>query len=342
MRGRHYIRWIGALASALFVVVGLAPGSARGQFGRIAQVGENEQYVDKQHDYKLIQPRKWYIFRLVDTSLADVGRAWMQDQLTVIATSGVAMDKPYRPNDIALLKFIKEKDREKVVLAEQRRDVRVIGGMKAAWIETSGRGVGISLKEDGSVPTKQVWVLVPREKDAVGFVLSASEATYDRALSDFKKMLKTVEIGGKQTKAQAAVPAVDPDADEPDEIDHQAEKELAQAETLRKAGKYAEALKAYDQVGIKYAARKAGKTANERARELREDPAVFKVIQQAEQDAKDAAAAEGSSKWLATAREMAKAKNYDLARRYYQKILDKYPGTKTAKTAEDELKKLPE
>jgi len=143
---------------------------------------------------------------------------------------------------------------------------------------------------------------------------------------------QAIEEGLKQTG--------EPEKD--DEVDEQAQKELSQAETLRKARRYAEALKVYDQVGVKYAARKAGKTANERARELREDPTILKLVQQAEQDAKDAAAAEEGGKWLKTAREMAKAQDYDLARKYYRKITDKYPGTKLAKTAEEELKKLPE
>jgi len=68
---------------------------------------------------------------------------------------------------------------------------------------------------------------------------------------------------------------------------------------------------------------------------------VRKAIEQGEKAQREAAAADEAGKWLKTARELAKAKKYDLARGYYQKILDKYPGTSFAKIAETELKAMP-
>jgi tetratricopeptide (TPR) repeat protein len=341
MWGRNNIRRVVAWASALMVVAGWGVGVAHGQRAKVA---ENEQYVDKRYDFRLTEPYKWYRGLPGDVIYKSgvLRKFWLQDELTGMLVAIETHDDAMKPSQIDLASLAEAKDQKELPVKPNKRDVRVIGAMKAAWFEVSGRGLGFGLKEEGSVPTRQVWVVVPRGKEWIVFVLGAPEANYDRALRDFKKMLKTAEIGGKQTKAQAADPAVDPDADEPDEVDHQAEKELSQAEELRKARRYAEALKVYDQVGVKYAARKAGKTANERARELREDPAIVKLVQQAEQDAKEAAAAEEGGKWLKTAREMAKAQDYDLARKYYRKIIDKYPGTKLAKTAEEELKKLPQ
>jgi hypothetical protein len=55
--------------------------------------------------------------------------------------------------------------------------------------------VAISTGEDGREPrTKQHWVVVPRERDVLLFLLSAPEASFDTAERIFQKMLATVEI----------------------------------------------------------------------------------------------------------------------------------------------------
>ncbi len=129
-----------------------------------------------------------------------------------------------------------------------------------------------------------------------------------------------------------------------DAIEIEAKKKLARADQLKSDGRYAEALKLYDEIGIKYAARPTGMRANERARLLREDPKVAQQLAQMDQVADAAAeqeAQKGSERWFKVARQMTKAKKPDLARMYYQKIIDKYPGTKAAQTAEKEMEKLP-
>ncbi len=91
MWGRTDGRRIRFAEAALIAAAGLAAGVAWGQDEEGddltgERVGENQRYADKQHDYKLIEPRKWYPIRLVDSSLeADVGRIWMQDNLTLMA-----------------------------------------------------------------------------------------------------------------------------------------------------------------------------------------------------------------------------------------------------------------
>ncbi len=340
MSGSRKTGWL-LISAALIGFGGLGVRAAIAQDRR---VGEKEQYVDKQYDFRITEPYKWYRAHpgQMQYKSGVLRKAWFQDELTGMVVAIETHDVAMKPSQIDFASLGEAKDQKELLVKPQKREVRVIGGMKAAWFEVSGRGLGFGLKEEGSVPTRQVWALVPRGKQWIVFVLGAPEANYERALRDFKQMLKTAEIGGKQTKEQAADPAVDPDADQPDEIDHQAEKELKQADDLRSAGKYGEALKLYDQIGVKYAARKTGKLANERARVMREDPVIQKAIQRAEQEQKDAAATEEGGKWLKTAREMAKVRNYDLARKYYQRVIDKYPGTKVAATAEEELKKLPQ
>ncbi len=131
---------------------------------------------------------------------------------------------------------------------------------------------------------------------------------------------------------------VEPEKD--DAIDTKAKAELAKADKLRDEHKYNEALAIYDELGTKYAARATGKLANERARELRDDPKVMKQLESGKQAQLDEEAAKDSEQWLKVARQMAKGGNNDLARNYYQKIIDKYPKSKYAKTAQEEMGKL--
>lgn len=266
---------------------------------------------------------------------------WFQDHLTRIYVFVQKCDTAVTARELEL-EVLGGRDRKAIGNAKViKQEVRVVGGMKSVWFYVKGRGVGLLMKEEGSVPTRQLWVGIPRQKQIISFVLSASEATYERAIPVFKKMLRSVEIGGKQTKAQASVPAVDPDAEAPDEIDRTAQRELERADALRTAGKFAEALKVYDAIGVKYVARQTGRLANERARALREDPTVQEAIKRAETEGREAEAVREGGRWLKVARQMAKAKNYDMARKYYQRIIDKYPDTKIGQTAQRELKKLP-
>ncbi len=117
---------------------------------------------------------------------------------------------------------------------------------------------------------------------------------------------------------------------------------LAAADKLRDAGQYAEALKIYDELGGRYADGEVGRAAQERARVLRATPEVVKKIEADKQAAYEQEAASASAPWLKSARELAEARNYPAARENYRKIIEKYPNSKVAQTAADELKKLPE
>lgn len=323
---------------------GLGPSDALGQFKKVKP---GARYVDQKYDFKVDEPPKWFVVEAENDELrgarldAEIRRTWFQDHLTAIGVFVKKADRAYTAQEL-YLELLARVDGKPIGNAKViKQELRVVGGMKSVWFYVKGRGVGLLMKEEGSVPTRQLWVGIPRQKQIISFVLSASEATYERAIPVFKKMLRSVEIGGKQTKAQASVPAVDPDAETPDGIDRTAQRELERADALRTAGKYAEALEVYDAIGVKYAARQTGRLANERARALREDPAVQEAIKRAETEKREAEAAEQGGKWLRVARQMAKAKNYDMARKYYQRIIDKYPNTKIGQIAEGELKKLP-
>jgi peroxiredoxin len=141
---------------------------------------------------------------------------------------------------------------------------------------------------------------------------------------------RVVEAGLKEN-------APDPKVDE----EEQGRAELAKADQLRAVEKYEEALKHYDEVASKYADSTAGKTAVARARELRENPEIVRKMEERKAANLEKDAVRGGTPWLTAARQMTKERKFDLARKYYQRVIDKYPSTALAKTAEDEMKKLP-
>lgn len=124
-----------------------------------------------------------------------------------------------------------------------------------------------------------------------------------------------------------------------DDVEKEAEDMLAKADAERAAGRYAAALTMYDEIGTKYIGRPAAKTANERAREMREDPAIQAAMKKGDPKA-EAKTNNEAARWLTLARSMRDSKKPDQAREYYQKIIDKHPDSAEAKTAKAELEKL--
>lgn len=133
------------------------------------------------------------------------------------------------------------------------------------------------------------------------------------------------------------------DDDVDDDVEKEARKALAKADAQKADAKYAEALDAYDRIAVEYAGRPAARTATERARELREDPAVMKSVEKSKGTAKagPAESSDKAAKLLVLARSMRDTKKYDQARSYYQQIIDKYGDSAQANTAKAELDKLP-
>lgn len=124
-----------------------------------------------------------------------------------------------------------------------------------------------------------------------------------------------------------------------DDVEHEAEEMLAKADAERAAGRYAAALAMYDDIGTKYTGRPTAKAANERAREMREDPAIQEAIKKG--DPKTAPKSDDEAmRWLKLARSMRDSKKVESAREYYQKIIDKHPDSAEAKAAKEELAKL--
>jgi len=126
-----------------------------------------------------------------------------------------------------------------------------------------------------------------------------------------------------------------------DELEKQARQALAEADRLRDAKHYAEAVERYDQIVTEHPGSPTATLAAERARKLRQDPEVAKQLTEDERKGQEQDALKEAEQWLSLARQAAAARRYDVARKYYHKVIDKYAGSDAAKTAEEEMKKLP-
>jgi len=128
-----------------------------------------------------------------------------------------------------------------------------------------------------------------------------------------------------------------------DQIERQAKADLAAADKLRAAGQYAEAVKKYDEIRLKYMGRPTAKLANERARLIRQNPDLEKELERAKRRPKklDPEAAKTVQRWRRLADSFAKQENFKMARTYYEKIIDAYPDSKEAAVAKKALQKLP-
>ncbi len=125
-------------------------------------------------------------------------------------------------------------------------------------------------------------------------------------------------------------------------VEKQAEQLLEKANRLREQKDYLAALTVYDEIVGAYAATRAGEMARERARTMRADPAVAKKIEGLRQAKLKREAAKECGNWLTMARSLARAGRHKGARRYYRKVIEEYPHTKYAKTAQEEIERLPQ
>lgn len=199
---------------------------------------------------------------------------------------------------------------------------KYIEEQKLDWYHIGdGKGWGAKLAKKHKVPGIPCAVLVG--KDGKILHTSARGAALEQYLKEGLKAEYTPEK------------VVD------DEIEIAAKKKLAEADELRVQGQWGAALKLYEEIGVEYAARDTGKLANLRARRIREDPELMKLIEQSESVALERKAEKEVGRDLEMARKMRDLKKYDLARKYYQKVIEKYPDTEVGQQAKKELDKLP-
>lgn len=119
-------------------------------------------------------------------------RAWTRDGVTTIVVARQEVREAWAPDSLrghaaAALEFLGAE--------VQAWEVHKFGELRAlGLVAASADGGG-----KGEARTKQHWVVVPREKDVLLFLLSAPEASFDAAERIFQKMLATVEIAASAT-----------------------------------------------------------------------------------------------------------------------------------------------
>lgn len=124
-----------------------------------------------------------------------------------------------------------------------------------------------------------------------------------------------------------------------DDLDEEAD--LQEAEDLARNGKNEDALAIYERLANGASDDDIKKEAARRVKTLKDKMAAAESDSGADRDQLARDAADRGEKWLRVARQMAEAKSYDLARRYYQRVIENFPGTDQALKAQKELKALP-
>lgn len=103
-----------------------------------------------------------------------------------------------------------------------------------------------------------------------------------------------------------------------------------QAEGYFKKKKYEEALDLYEQLAGEYGSTKEGKDSKKRIKTMRGNSSIMGKI-------KMARAERQAEKWLRAARALARYGDAADAVKYYQRIIDEFPETKSAKYAQSEI-----
>ncbi len=108
---------------------------------------------------------------------------------------------------------------------------------------------------------------------------------------------------------------------------------LAAADALYGERQYLKARKAFEEIVESYAATTAAETARAKLKELESNPDIAAAVNAAEADKK-------APKILKMARTLANVGKPDKARKYYTRVIDRYPNSKYADIAQQEMNQL--
>jgi hypothetical protein len=156
-------------------------------------------YVDEDYGFKVTAPASWPRWNPAQTAVpGEICRAWSSDGWTGIYISvqhtGQAIDPQTFLNARAL-----------AVLTDlgaeiDKRQVRKVAGMQAAYLAYSGKGTAFGVDGRGDAHPTQHWVAIPRAKDILHLMLVTPEVHCESAEEVFEAMLKTLELTGTQTE----------------------------------------------------------------------------------------------------------------------------------------------
>lgn len=159
---------------------------------------------DKEHELKISAPKGWQVDKKDDYTVpGELLRAWSEGKVNegniVVFLQEPESEKPITP------RFILDSEVSKLKAADvevRKQEIIDVGGKRAMMWAGLGRGTGGAMTGEGTVKTYQQCVAIPREKDVVVLLLTTPEKGIGRKRKLFEEMLKTVEIGGKQTEEQ--------------------------------------------------------------------------------------------------------------------------------------------
>lgn len=160
-----------------------------------------------------------YTDSLYDFSIGGL-EDWKTAPLTDYTVPGVARAAYSRPNGASIVLFVQEPGKAfeprflvdesakamaaKLGASVVEQEVRDVGGKRAMWLVVEGKGTGGALDGSGPVKTSQHWIAIPREKDIVVALLTSPTSEFEGNEKSFLDLIKTIEVGGNQTQAQAA------------------------------------------------------------------------------------------------------------------------------------------
>jgi thiol-disulfide isomerase/thioredoxin len=193
----------------------------------------------------------------------------------------------------------------------------------------------------GAIP--QVYVL-DRDGKVAGAWTGSGKDTRAQIAETIQKAL-TAKASAKAGDANAAAGASDPLA-----LAADLEAQLGAADALRGEGQHLLALEAYEYIAEAGSTFPVGKAAEERAAEMRSDKSVQVALEKQRQQRASArqrtgaagdAGAPKADLWLSLGRVLVRQQKPLYARGLFQKVVDQYPSSTQAKSAREELAKLP-
>jgi hypothetical protein len=178
------------------------PGVTQGQAA--PPPGGGRDCMDQSYDWSMTGPGDWV--RATETASVtvpgEVRCVWSPDGTTILVAFVQKIGRPTNPR--TLLTQSVAALQKGLGATAQEQAVRDVGGMRSMWMIVSGNGTGAALSKDGTVPTSQHWVAIPRSNDILILLLTAPTAKFPDQDQIFQTALGTIKVGGTQTPEQKA------------------------------------------------------------------------------------------------------------------------------------------
>lgn len=177
----------------------------------------SREYVDKQYGIRIPYPEASWIrggYELGDFVVpGEVCRIW-----SAPSTVGFTADRVSRyacrlalfvqkPGRAFTPRFLLDSSangmKQALDVQVLEQDVRQVAGMQAMWLLVEGKSrSGAKIEGRGDIPTRQLWVAIPRQEDIVVLLLNAPAADFGQSQRVLQTMLDKLQLSGTQTPEQ--------------------------------------------------------------------------------------------------------------------------------------------